>query len=75
MLSLTENEWRDIRRKIKEEYHWKPSILLIREVMRRELGFTIRYHSEYKEQSGYIETIVVDFYDDARETWFRLKYL
>lgn len=75
MLSLTASEWKNIRRQLKEEYNWKPSVFMIREVMKRELGFTVRFHSVYEEQTGYVEFIYLDFYDDAKETWFRLKYL
>lgn len=75
MLTLTANEWQTVRRKIKEEYSWKPSILLIRDTMKRELGFTTRYHKTYSHQHGTQEIIYLDFFDDAKETWFRLKYL
>ena len=75
MLTLTASEWRNIRRKLREDYASKPSVMMIREVMKRELGFTTRYHKVYKEQTGYIEFIYLDFFDDAKETWFRLKYL
>ena len=71
MLTLTPKEWSEIRKRLKEDYAWKPSVFMIRETMRRELGFTPRYHLEL----GYKETIYLDFYDDAKETWFRLKYL
>jgi hypothetical protein len=70
MLSLTVKQWTQIRKQLKEEYHWKPSVLMI-----RELGFTTRYHKEYQEQTGYVETIYIDFYNDAAESYFRLKYL
>ncbi len=75
MITLTDREWNKIRKQIKEEYAWKPSVLMIREVMKRELGFTTRYHKKWESQTGYIETIYLDFYDDASESWFRLKYL
>ena len=74
MLTLTVVEWAKIRKQIKEEYSWKPSILLIRDVMRRELGFVTRYQ-EYSKTHGTKEAIFLDFYDDAMETLFRLKYL
>ena len=70
MLILTPNEWTQIRKKLKEDYAWKPSVFMIRETMRRELGFTTRYHLEWGN-----ETIYLDFYDDAKELWFRMKYL
>jgi len=75
MLTLTDREWRDVRNKIREDYACKPSVLLIREVMKRELGFTTRYHKTYSHQHGTQEIIYLDFFDDAKETWFRLKYL
>jgi hypothetical protein len=75
MITLAPREWNKIRKQLKEEYAWKPSVLLIRETMKRELGFTTRYHQVYNEQTGYIEHVCLDFYNDASESWFRLKYL
>lgn len=75
MLTLTASEWREIRNKIKEEYSWKPSVLMIRDTMKRELGFTTRYHKTYTHQTGTMEVIYLDFFDDNMETLFRLKYL
>ena len=75
MLTLTPKEWKQIRKKLKEDYAWKPSVFMIRETMRRELGFTPRYHMAYTDETGSMETVYLDFYDDAKETWFRMKYL
>ena len=75
MITLEHHEWNRIRKVLKEEYAWKPSVLLIRETMKRELGFTPRFHSEWKTTVGYVETVYLDFYNDASESWFRLKYL
>ena len=75
MLTLDAREWAKIRVKIYEEYHGKPSVLLIREVMKRELGFVTRYHQTYSHQHGSQKIIYLDFYNDAMETLFRLKYL
>jgi hypothetical protein len=75
MLTLTVKEWTKIRKQLKEEYAWKPSVTMIREVMKRELGFTIRYHRTYTEQRGSEEVIYVDFYSETAESYFRLKYL
>lgn len=75
-------EWRNIKEKIAER-HGK-SILLISWRLRRELGFTIRVHTEDVRKSPpneefplYCrqETIRLDFYDDSAETMFRLTYL
>jgi hypothetical protein len=51
MLTLTVKEWTKIRKQLKEEYSWKPSIFLIREVMKRELGFTVREHVGYRPKT------------------------
>ena len=75
MITLSSKDWLRIRQQLRENYAWKPSILIIREVMKRELGFTVRLHQEYREQTGYIDIIYLDFYNDAMETHFRLKSL
>jgi hypothetical protein len=75
MLTLTVKEWTKIRKSLREDYNWRPSVFLIREVMKRELGFTTRYHKTYSHQHGTIEIVYLDFFDDTKETWFRLKYL
>lgn len=84
-IKLTEKEWKVIRRRLAEEYNWKPSVMIIRDVMRRELGFTTRYHREWVPVPGpagaydghgqYVEFIFLDFFNEEKETFFRLKYL
>ena len=74
-IHLSTDEWNKIRRRIKKEYQVdKPSILLIKSVLKRELGFSVRLHSEWVNDNRR-ESIYLDFYDDALETIFRLKYL
>jgi hypothetical protein len=74
-IHLSIDEWSKIRRSIKEEYQInKPSILLIKSVLKRELGFSVRLHSEWANDNR-LKSIYLDFYDDAKETMFRLKYL
>ena len=80
---LSEKEWNKIHRQLAAKYHDKPSVLLIKSVMRRELGFTVRRHKEWVEdskdvwntQTGYHWSIRLDFYNDELETVFRLTYL
>jgi hypothetical protein len=72
MITLSTPEWTRIRQQLKQDYNWKPSVLLIRETMRRELGFTTRV---YQDSYQSIEVVCLDFYNDAAETMFRLKYL
>jgi hypothetical protein len=80
-IRLTDEEWKKIRVQILEEFKLKPSVLMIRSVTRRELGFTTRYHREWVPAPGYDgygqyeEFIFLDFYNDEQETFFRLKYL
>lgn len=73
MITLSDREWNKLRPKVFADY--PISVMLIREVMKRELGFTVREHRWYTEQHGYQNNICLDFYDDSKETWFRLKYL
>jgi hypothetical protein len=80
VIKLTPNEWFTISKQIQAEY--KPSIFLIRDAMRRELGFTVRRHTEWVQhpnsgqgRSRPIETVCLDFYTEPALTWFQLKYL
>lgn len=81
---LTEKEWNRIHRQLATKYKDKPSVLLIKTVMRRELGFTVRRHKAWvsegaegiwNSQGMYEWTIRLDFYNDELETLFRLTYL
>jgi len=83
-IRLTTSQWHQIRQLIREEYPTRDSVLIIRSVMQRELGFTTRLHREWVPESGagqydgygnYQESIYLDFVDDIKETFFRLKYL
>jgi len=83
-IRLTTSQWHQIRQLIREEYPTRDSVLIIRSVMRRELGFTTRLHREWIPEDGagqydgygnYQESIYLDFVDDIKETFFRLKYL
>ncbi len=83
-IKLTPPEWASIRRRIKEEFKLQPAVFLVREAMRRELGFTTRYHRYWKPAGNtlsydghgeYVEEVHLDFYDELSETMFRLKYL
>ena len=46
-IRITTGQWADIRRQIREEYPTRDSVLIIRSVMQRELGFTTRLHKEW----------------------------
>jgi hypothetical protein len=85
-LIIFDNEelWEPIRQKILAEYG--PSHM-ISWVMKRELGFTVRYHQNWitidKNYDGEDITprrasqnqVHLDFFNDATQSWFQLKYL
>lgn len=69
-------EWEQLKLKLVKENELKPSIFMIREVMKRELGFTTRMHRQWDPgMVNYQEHILLDFWNDEKETFFRLKYL
>jgi hypothetical protein len=72
-VQLTLNQWQKIRQHIAE--HYPPSVLLIRDCMRRDLGFTTRVHRDYRTYQDYDTPIMLDFYDEVQHTFFLLKYL
>lgn len=72
-IKLSTENWAKLRQRLKQEYAWKPSIIMIRSTMLRELGFTPRLHLEWTKEQ-YLEIVYLDFYDDQLETLFRLKY-
>ena len=84
MVKLNSKEWADIYNQLAQD--WPISCLLIRDKMKRELGFTVRRHEEWVLRSvdpndvGFgtkyrTECVCLDFFDTAKETWFRLRYL
>lgn len=84
-LILKHREWEQVFAKIKEEYADTPSIYLMRNKMRTQLGFTVREHRNYNEQDveydlnndwrDYRSQIHIDFYSESAKTMFVLKYL
>lgn len=76
MIVLTESEWAQIYQQLAQEY--PPSYLLIRSVMRKELGFSVRRHRRWLPESWQHppqDEIHLDFYNNAAETFFTIKYL
>ena len=87
MIRLTETQWDQIHDRLAEDYQHRSSVLRIRDVMRREIGCVVRQHRQWQDTREQVtatvmlrhsshmqEWICLDFYDPARETWFRLKY-
>ena len=69
-------EWEQLKLKMAKDHELKPSVFMIREVMKRELGFTTRMHRQWDPgMVNYQEHVLLDFWNDEKETFFRLKYL
>jgi hypothetical protein len=82
------HEWETIHLQLRADYGDK---IMISYVCRRELGFTVRHHKglaahdavqwELMKEEGwthryhYEEQVHLDFYNEAQQTWFVLKYL
>lgn len=82
MIKLYPTQWDNIHACLKEEH--PASVMLIRSRMREVLGFTVREHQEWVEAGKAMDGrpyghnqiwICLDFYNDAMESWFHLKYM
>ena len=80
---LSVEQWKEILSSITKIY--PPSVLLISNIMKEKLGFTVRWHEEWIDRNvesrdmGYgtkyrQETIHLDFYNEPKRTMFLLKY-
>jgi hypothetical protein len=71
-IELSRSEWERIKDQIRNDFGF--SMPLLREKMKRELGFSIREHSP--DNDRFWERIIcVDFYSEEAKVWFTLKYL
>ena len=82
-------EWYELANHLRIEYG--QSIMLISSKCKRELGFTVRHHKGlvpfdnmvteamkadgWKHRYHYEDQIHLDFYNEARQSFFMLKYL
>lgn len=66
-IKLQRNEWNKIRTRLKSEY--PPSWTLLRDTMRRELGFTPRDHKVYDQMRHHYIDFVVDDMPAKQLTW------
>lgn len=82
------SEWSDLQAQLVEDFGAKIAISF---VCKRELGFTVRRHKglvphpvaewEIMKSQGwdhryhYEDQVHLDFYNEAAQTWFVLKYL
>ena len=74
-------DWTPIRRRLINEYGQS---IVLTYAMRERLGFSTRYHTHWitggKVEGEYEfkypeEQIHLDFYNEAAQTWFQLRYL
>jgi hypothetical protein len=82
------SEWSELALQLRDEYG--PSIM-ISFTCKRKLGFTVRHHKGlephekeiwevmkdegWKHRYHYEDQVHLDFYNEAQQTWFALKYL
>ena len=75
-IKLSEPDWATLYHRLKQDY--PTSVLLIREKMRKVLGFVPREYEEWRKVDmggAYPETrIYLDFYDEKKKTLFVMKY-
>jgi hypothetical protein len=73
MITLSMQEWIIVRDNIIAKHG--QSMGLVRDKMRRELGFWPMFAEPYYTRHAYIEDVHLDFFDGAAETMFRLQWL
>ena len=81
-------EWYELAERLRQEYGL--SIMLIQAKCKRELGFTVRHHkglvlnenvdeewlkNEFQHRYHYEDQVHLDFYNEAQQSFFVLKYL
>lgn len=71
-IKLTEKKWHLLKTRLTNDY--SPSVMMIRSKKREVLGFTERNHSDFNPKTGYVSSVYLDFFDDAKRTMFVLKY-
>lgn len=80
-LKLTVSQWQRIRTDLHTEH--PKSVFMLKDKMKRMLGFTVREHSEYIykpsdhnsfDTASHEHSIRLDFYNERKYTMFLLKY-
>jgi hypothetical protein len=73
MITLSASEWAKLSVQLTEDYG--RSTMLLRNKQKEVLGFTVRYGVYEYANNVMGRGIFLDFFDDTKETWFRMKYL
>ena len=83
------DEWHTVLERLTQDFG---TVIRMRHIMRRELGFTARDHRglvpnrkadptllltswEHRQGYHYEQQVHLDFYNEASQSWFILKYL
>lgn len=69
---ISKTQWYALKEKINHDY--PPSVSLVREKMKRVLGFTPRLHEQWDPNGPYHIEMHLDFFDEQKRTFFLLKY-
>lgn len=73
-ISMPLGSWPKIYNQLAKDY--PPSVIIVREKMRRVLGFTTRTYKRWNP--GMVnydnELMILDFYDEKKKTMFLLRY-
>ena len=69
---LTLSKWYKLKERLANDY--SPSVMMLSYRMKDRLGFTVREHTEWSNQSGSMTDIRLDFYSEPKRTMFLLKY-
>jgi hypothetical protein len=69
---LSKKQWGKLRTQLTADN--APSVMLMSSKMKEKLGFTVREHRWYTEQTGSQSHICLDFYNEPKRTMFVLKY-
>lgn len=69
---MSSDEWRVIYEQIKLDY--PPSVYLLREKMKKVIGFTVRIHQSHEWKRECLPLVHLDFYTESLKTMFILKY-
>ena len=70
---LTVSQWKQIRTMLQEEH--PKTVFMIRDKMKRVLGFTVREHKRWDEGVvNMIYEIHLDFYSQNKRTMFLMKF-
>lgn len=71
-IRLTASQWSVVRKELQTEY--PKTVFMLRDKMRRTLGFTVREYNEYNPTGFHKFEIHLDFYSENKRTMFLLKF-